>query len=85
MFNISRMLSIYFGENLFYFSTNPTVKALRLCLPVQSGATQCSSSAAAARPLHRLHFPKNCKFEMLLTFHLYSSPTSPSTTENLHL
>lgn len=87
MFNISRMLSIYFGENLFYafFSTNPTVKALHLCLPVQSGATQCSSSAAAARPLHQPQFPKNCKFEMLLTFQLYSSPTTPSTMENVHL
>lgn len=60
MFNISRMLSIYFGENLFYvfFSTNPTVNVLHSCLPVQSGATQCSSSAAAARPLHQPQFPK---------------------------
>lgn len=76
MFNISRMLSIYFGENLFYafFSTNPTVKALHLCLPVQSGATQCSSSAAAAWPLQ---FPKNYKFEMLLTVHLTSLASLP--------
>lgn len=53
MFNISRMLSIYFGENLFYafFSTNPTVKVLHLCLPVQSChpvfiVCSCSSTTA---------------------------------------
>lgn len=53
MFNISRMLSIYFGENLFYafFSTNPTVKALHLS-PCSVGCHPmlivCSCSLATA-------------------------------------
>lgn len=74
MFNISRMLSIYFGENLFYafFSTNPTVKALHLCLPVQSGATQCSSSAAAAQT------PQFQKIANLRCCSLFIFPPLPS-------
>lgn len=53
MFNISRMLSIYFGENLFYafFSRNPTVKALHLS-PCSVGRRPvfivCSCSSATA-------------------------------------
>lgn len=79
MFNMSRMLSIRFGEKLFcvFSSTNPTADVFYQCIPVQSGATQCSSSATTAWLATTRNKTVNCKFEMLLTFYLYFSPTPP--------
>lgn len=86
MFNISRMLSIHFGEKLLlaFLSTSPAAKVLWSRIPVELAATQCSPSATTAwRPLtaRKSYTDKtvfsNCEFEMLLTFYLYFSPTPP--------
>lgn len=82
MFNISRMLSIRFGEKLFFMhflsSTNPTADVL---LSTHPCSVECHPVAHRLQlqldlQLHQTVF-NNCKFEMLLTFYLYFSPTPP--------